>query len=72
MVSLKFLCIFLYYLLFILFICFLFTYLFIYFILFIYYLGVPLAYPTTACYQRGLLKNDPYTYTTNKDNGRVF
>ena len=31
-----------------------------------------LAYPTTAYFQWGLLKNDPYTNTVNVENGRVF
>ena len=38
----------------------------------IWHFGVILAYRTTACFQWGLLKNNPYTYTVNEDNCRVF
>ena len=34
--------------------------------------GVFLAYPSTACFQWGLLKNDPYSYIMNEENDTVF
>ena len=34
--------------------------------------GFLLEYPTTVDFQWCLLKNDPYTYTVNVKNGRVF
>ncbi len=34
--------------------------------------NVLLEYPTTAGFQWGYLKNDPYTYTVSGGNGMVF